>query len=485
MPPAQNVLLAATSIAVVLACAAGCDQGRAASLEAESDAQRAAAATSEQPDPYVDYPLHGLVTGLQLSVRKQPAPDALVLGWLRKGELIRLKPDAKKTTTCASGWYPIHPVGFACAGEGIDISKEPPQIAEEDRMQARRDQAMPYQYYLVKDPKVPEYHQPPSRDQQRAAAAYADMWLKLERGEDKRKLALFLEGKLPGQPARHAAVRRFLERGFYVASTGTTVRSRRRFAHTVRGSYVKEQQLDARSGPAFHGVELNETRKLPVAWAVRTAVPQLMRTHDAGTVRLVDAPDKPPIERLSVVEGYVGTQRAPDGKVLHVLPDDTYLRHWFLAVAKPIDRPKEVGDAEVWVHVSLAEQTLVLYRGDTPLYATLVSSGLPDHATQAGSFRIQRKFVSDTMSDIGADAADDRYSIDDVPWTQYFDGARALHGAFWHAQFGMQRSHGCVNLAPADARYVFRHTEPQLPAGWHGISTQQTGFKGSLVLVTE
>jgi lipoprotein-anchoring transpeptidase ErfK/SrfK len=119
------------------------------------------------------------------------------------------------------------------------------------------------------------------------------------------------------------------------------------------------------------------------------------------------------------------------------------------------------------------------------VYATLVSTGLKEHETPLGSFRIHKKYVSNSMSDIGADAADARYSIDDVPWTQYFKGSLALHAAFWHGHFGLKRSHGCINLSPADAFYVFQHTWPELPKGWHGISTQQTGFTGTLVLVTE
>ena len=216
---------------------------------------------------------------------------------------------------------------------------------------------------------------------------------------------------------------------------------------------------------------------------MRSGVPQTLKVLPDGTEKLVDVPDAAPLERLSVVNWKQRTRRA--GRVLHELADGSYMLHWYLAVAERIERPKEVGKDEPWVHVDEGEQTLVLYVGDEPKYATLISSGLEDHRTPLGSFRIQRKYVSDTMSDIGADAADDRYSIDDVPWTEYFDGSRALHAAFWHSQFGLRRSHGCVNMSPADAFYVFQHTWPELPPSWHGISTQKTGFKGSLVVVTE
>jgi hypothetical protein len=478
----------------LLALMSACQRVKGASAPSASDAGVAASAPAT-PDPYVDYPLYGLVTGTVATVRKSADPGAVPLGWLRRGETVRLKPSQGKSATCNSGWYPIHPRGFVCAGEGIQVESTAPQLDDEARGEANRNAPLPYTYYLVKDAKVPEFHQVPSRDQQRAAQAYAEAWQALinaaeaggsarAQSDGQKKLKSFLAGTLPGQPSKHAVIRRYLERGYYVASTGVTVRSQRRFAHTVRGSFVKEQQLTAKTGAHFHGVELDAQHGLPVVWAVRTSVPQRLKTLPDGSHKLVDASDVVPIERLSLVPNWKKWTRV-DGKLMHELADGSLILDWYLAVAERIPRPKEVGKNEPWVHVDEGEQTLVLYVGDEPKYATLVSSGITDHKTPVGSFRIQRKYVSDTMSDIGADAADDRYSIDDVPWTQYFDGSRALHAAFWHAQFGIQRSHGCVNLAPADAFYLFKHTWPELPPAWHGVSTQKTGVKGSLVLITE
>ena len=135
--------------------------------------------------------------------------------------------------------------------------------------------------------------------------------------------------------------------------------------------------------------------------------------------------------------------------------------------------------------LDLSAQTLVVYRGETPAYATLVSTGLPDHATPTGVFPIRRKYVAATMANIGADAADDRYRIEDVPWTQYFSGSIALHGAFWHGGFGQQRSHGCVNLSPGDAQRLFTLTTPEVPDGWFGVSLEGTDIPTSYVVVTE
>ena len=51
-----------------------------------------------------------------------------------------------------------------------------------------------------------------------------------------------------------------------------------------------------------------------------------------------------------------------------------------------------------------------------------------------------------------------------MPFVQYFTEGFALHGAYWHDDFGTPRSHGCVNLAPVDAAWLFRFTDPEVPA---------------------
>ena len=74
------------------------------------------------------------------------------------------------------------------------------------------------------------------------------------------------------------------------------------------------------------------------------------------------------------------------------------------------------------------------------------------------------------------------YSIDDVPYVEYFKGSYALHGAFWHSNFGREKSHGCVNLSPADAKKVFGWTEPSLPRGWHAVFATKD-HPGSMVVI--
>lgn len=77
------------------------------------------------------------------------------------------------------------------------------------------------------------------------------------------------------------------------------------------------------------------------------------------------------------------------------------------------------------------------------------------------------------------------FELRDVPWIQYFASGYAIHGAYWHDVFGIPRSHGCVNLSPIDARYVFFWTTPQLPQGFHGINTGEEVGEGTAVVIRE
>jgi hypothetical protein len=143
-------------------------------------------------------------------------------------------------------------------------------------------------------------------------------------------------------------------------------------------------------------------------------------------------------------------------------------------VARPGPVPTDLKPGEKWIDVNLKTQTLVAFEGDKPVYATLVSTGRmddevkeKDHRTKPGVFRIREKHIAATMD--GDVASDGPYSIEDVPWIMYFNGSIALHGAFWHQNFGHVQSHGCVNLSPIDAKTLFGWTDPQLPLGWHGV----------------
>jgi lipoprotein-anchoring transpeptidase ErfK/SrfK len=93
-------------------------------------------------------------------------------------------------------------------------------------------------------------------------------------------------------------------------------------------------------------------------------------------------------------------------------------------------------------------------------------------ATIRGTFMIHSKHVSGTMD---GNEGSDAFDLRDVPYIQYFHEGYALHGAYWHDEFGKTRSHGCVNLAPADAAWLFDWTDPVVPPEWHGAVNREAG----------
>ncbi len=154
--------------------------------------------------------------------------------------------------------------------------------------------------------------------------------------------------------------------------------------------------------------------------------------------------------------------------------DGWWLKASQSTIAEPVVLPDGVGPTDKWLDVNLSHQTLVMYEGTRPVYATVVSTGKKgktkktDHSTVTGVFRIREKHIAATMDGDGAAPGEGPYSIEDVPYVMYFKGSYALHGAFWHNNFGIRMSHGCVNLSPLDAKKIFNWVEPSLPQGWHG-----------------
>ncbi len=130
----------------------------------------------------------------------------------------------------------------------------------------------------------------------------------------------------------------------------------------------------------------------------------------------------------------------PENVVARVIPNPT---------------PPQGVQGERWIEVNLFEQTIAVYDQRQLVFATLIASGLDPFWTRPGLFQIYNKLETTPMR--GSFEADrsDAYYLEDVPWTMYFDEARALHGAYWRANLGFPQSHGCVNLTVGDARWLF------------------------------
>jgi lipoprotein-anchoring transpeptidase ErfK/SrfK len=101
-----------------------------------------------------------------------------------------------------------------------------------------------------------------------------------------------------------------------------------------------------------------------------------------------------------------------------------------------------------WIEVNLSNQTLTAWQGDVAVLYTSISSGLAATPTVTGNFKVGVKYTSQRMTGPG-------YDLPGVPWVMYFYGSYAIHGAYWHNNFGVPMSRGCVNASIPDAEFLY------------------------------
>jgi hypothetical protein len=114
--------------------------------------------------------------------------------------------------------------------------------------------------------------------------------------------------------------------------------------------------------------------------------------------------------------------------------------------------PRELADEGRWIDVDLSEQRVTAYEGATPVRVIIVSTGTARYPTVTGQFRIWIKLRA-------ADMAGPGYYLPKVPYVMYFYRGYGLHGTYWHRNFGVPMSHGCVNLTISDAEWLFNFAE--------------------------
>jgi hypothetical protein len=136
----------------------------------------------------------------------------------------------------------------------------------------------------------------------------------------------------------------------------------------------------------------------------------------------------------------------------NMIGPDQWLEGRKVAVVTPNTTPPEGVTGGRWIDVNLEEQTLAVYDNYALVFATVIATGSEPFWTRPGIFQIGEKKETETMRN---NDPSDFYYLENVPYTMYFDGARALHGAYWRTRFGYPQSHGCVNLSVGDARWLF------------------------------
>jgi hypothetical protein len=466
-------------------------------------------------------------TALVVPVLEAPVPNSELVGYLRLGERVARSVEPVSSSGCPGGWYAIRPLGFVCQGHNSTLRMDSPLVRAFPHG-PDRSKPLPYRYGFIRAV-APNYLRVPSKEEQfkyemrlerhlRNYEKLAKQWDVMEFGANDVPLSpsgaatgpvpperevpnlnvryggegdestpwwLVGERRIPniasfaapgyaviaGRIKRHAGLALI---DSFVASEGAMGR---RFAVSVDGRLVPSDKIKAEGASKFHGEELSEV-SLPVAFPWREGAREWKSVG-----RGLESGEALPLRKLIALSGKVQSISG----VRHVeTKGGIWLRSNDLKVAPlPSALPWFAKNGVRWIDISILSQTLVLYEGSRPVYATLISSGrdgLGDpsktRSTPTGTFRIYQKHVTTTMD---SDAADDEFELRDVPWVMYFKGGYALHAAYWHDDFGRSRSHGCVNLSPIDARYIFNWTTPDTPPDWHASYAGEAFGKGTLV----
>jgi hypothetical protein len=470
-------------------------------------APSASATVAEAPPP--PPPPRLSTTRVWTRILEKPAWNADVVGYVRAGSKIERAAEKTEAPACAKGWYAVKPAGYVCDGaEGITTDLDDPAVVAAASFPPDVENAFPYGYGTSQT--SPFYTRIPTADEMKQAegdvAARLKDWAaqreKMDPAKRPPEIAM-ARGKVPAFLADHAQPPSLL--GWPIGKQATLGSAwfnmrlsfvaafeaeGRNWYLTTEHLVVPADRIRAARLADFHGIELAKAGEagehLPLAW-VRTKDPIEVWKLDGeqvvdGAQTLEFQSHVAIADKEVVVKGarYLELTSPPA-----TWPKGTrwLVKTWEVArVDAQTAVPAGVGADEAWIDVSLANQTLVYYQGTTPTFATLISSGAgAGHGTPSGLWRVYVKHVSSRMESPGkpaekeGDKPDAPYRVDDVPWVQYFAGGFALHAAYWHDDFGQPRSHGCINLAPRDARTLFNRTTPAMPTGWHGIVSGRAG----------
>jgi hypothetical protein len=408
-----------------------------------------------------------------------PSDRSAKLGYFRAGAVVDRSEVSAGTESCAGGWYRVKPRGYVCVGKGASLALGH-QVVQAAFRGPVRHEPLPYQYVTSKSPPPHLYFRLPTRkDQERVEGPTLS-----------EHLASWGAGEFKATPLdplpEYLAAGRDLPKPYgaeeklhYSVHTGRAKEASafglitsfawtgRRFGLTTELDLIPLDRTKPAHPSTFHGIVI-EQEGTPAIVIHQGATKLKMgadgRLHEDGMA--------------GFRSGWVLTGKAQGA--LRETTEGAWLAADDLVVADTHDDPVGfAAEGKKWIDISIKKQLLVAYVGRRAAYATLVSTGISgmadpatSHATVRGIFYIHAKHVSATMD---GDEATDSYDLRDVPYIQYFHEGYALHGAFWHDDFGKPRSHGCINLAPSDAAWIFEWTDPIVPPDWHGAVNAEGG----------
>lgn len=445
----------------------------------------------------------------------EPRVDAQRLGYLRLGASAPVKPGIVGNAGCTRGWYGLVERGFVCLDESATLDAKDPLVAAMGSAGPALQRKLPYIYGTVRRP-GPVYRRVPSasevQQQEPDLVGRLERWLRApgENGASYGQQLWINDGSAAPDPAAAWSEKRNdpqpvlfgngktppkifgesvpsgtgIELGTMAPRLGysllrTFLVEGRRYGLTARFEVVPTDRLRPIQGSEFHGFRIPQDIDFPFA-IVRQPGAMLYR-YDSVAKKLKAAGQA----RYRGAFKLTGKQAFFRTRLHYEVEGGDWVSDRDASRLDPVKKMPAWGSSgEKWIDINVTKQTLALYEGTKAVYATLVSTGeagLSDPeqstATKRGIYRIHTKHITATMD---SDVVGEEFELRDVPYVQYFDSNYALHGAYWHDRFGIPKSHGCINLAPEDARRIFSWTEPRVPNGWHGALLP---LKGTVLFV--
>lgn len=458
------------------------------------------------PGPIPDGAPRVAVRAMSVPVMARPDANAKVIGTLRAGAVIEADASEVGRAGCPGGWRGIKPIGFVCMGDKVTADLNDPIVKAVTRG-PDITQKLPYMYGTVVRG-GPVYSRIPSEDEMKklepGLAKHLKKWKDDEQSGASYGLELWFKWKKPPSYTAWEAWEQKLSDDdipAYLKDGGSVPN----LSGLAKPGLLKIDQVDRKQGVAFIDSFLVEGRRWNVSTDLRVMPADRFRpikgsehhgvhigkdvefpfalvrkkggkayTWSASKNKMIEDSDLVYREALQLT----GKQKMVGNRLHYETKDGLWVDDQHASRLDPAKRmPKWGKNGEKWIDINITKQTLVAYEGEKAVYATLVSTGEDglaegEKTTKKGIFRIHTKHVSFTMD---SDVVGEEFELRDVPYVQYFEGGLALHGAYWHDGFGTPKSHGCVNLAPEDARRLFYWTEPSVPAGWHGAAKPLTG----------
>lgn len=218
------------------------------------------------------------------------------------------------------------------------------------------------------------------------------------------------------------------------------------------GRWIKGEDVLSEITPTrFRGVLTNGTTPArPFGWVLYEAESQTAPGwHTPKTGHILTRYDIVEVYDTVILNGYAWYQ---------IGLDEWVDQRWLGLVFPTNTAPEGVTNGR-WIELNLFEQTIAVYEDSKLIFASLTTTGSDRYFTRPGLFQIFDKVETTTMGGgVEADRSD-RYYLQGVPWSMYFDESRAFHGEYWHDHLGYQSSHGCANLSFADAEWLYNWAE--------------------------